>query len=69
MQGSSWDVLLQPSLRWPPQLVFADGVSLLKKLLLFVFSEKKFLFLKEVCVCVESEGMCLADGQPTMTAL
>ena len=77
--GSSWDILVQPSLLWPPQLVFADAASLLKKLLFFFFfSEKHFYFISKrgvyvcvcVCVCVqESECMCLADGQPTMTAL
>ena len=41
--GSSWDILVQPSLLWPPQLVFADAASLLKKLLFFFF-RKKFLF-------------------------
>ena len=39
--GSSWDILVQPSLLWPPQLVFADAASLLKKLFFF-FPEKKF---------------------------
>ena len=70
--ASSWDIGLQPSQCWPPQVVFA--VSLLKKLLL-LFLEKSFYFISKrgvcVCVCVWRGGgcMCLANGQPTVTAL